>query len=399
MTDHEMKDGWPLVAASLVGVTFGLAAIPFYTLGLFAPPLRAAFGWSQGEVMATLSVMTLCSIAGAPVVGLMVNRWGARRVAIPSLGAFGLGLMALAASDESLPRWYATWALLSLGGAGTLPVTWTRAITARFARRRGLALGIALMGTGLFGFVGKPLTGLLIDRFGWRGAFVGVGLLPIALGVPVALALFRDGPMVRREVAVRWTAQLREWRLWLLAAALLPISFALAGPIPNMEAILRGDGLNEGAIRAVTPFIGLATLVGRLVGGWLLDLVWAPGLAFAILCLPAGALVLLGSGNVGPGGALAAVVLIGLAIGIEYDVVAFLVSRYFPGHAYAPLYGIAYTAFLVGAGFAPALFGRAFDLSGSFAPVLRGSAVALLIGAGALLLLGPYRLSKADEAV
>lgn len=269
----EFARGWPVVVASLMGIMLGLAAIPFYTLGLFAPSLRAAFGWTQGEVMAALSVMTLASIVGAPIAGLLANRYGARPVAIGSLLLFGAGFMALGASDGSLTRWYACWAVLSLGGAGTLPVTWTRAITTRFACRRGLALGLALMGTGLFGFFGKPLTGALIARLGWQGGFVALGALPILIATPVALALFREGSAIDDEAGGRapWGPNLRAWRLWLLVAALLPISFALAGPIPNMEAILRSDGLAEASIRGVTPFIGLATLVGRVAGGWLLD--------------------------------------------------------------------------------------------------------------------------------
>lgn len=392
-SDSEFARGWPVVVAALTGVMLGLAAIPFYTLGLFAPPLRAAFGWSQGDVMAALSVMTLASIVGAPIAGLLANRYGARPIAIGSLLLFGAGFMALGASDGSLTRWYICWALLSLGGAGTLPVTWTRAITTRFDRRRGLALGLALMGTGLFGFFGKPLTGAFIARLGWPGAFVALGALPIVIAAPVALALFREGAPAGAPLGVvprapaPWTAHLGAWRLWLLVAALLPISFALAGPIPNMEAILRADGLAEASIRGVTPFIGLSALVGRVAGGWLLDRFWAPGVACAILCLPAIALTLLAAGTITPGAALLAIVLIGLAIGVEYDVVAFLVARYFPAAAYAPLYGIAYTAFLAGAGFAPTLFGRAFDRAGSFASILHGSTIGLLAGAGALLLM------------
>ena len=389
---NEWREGWPVVLASLGGITMGLAPIPFYTLGLFAPELRHAFGWSQGEIMAALSVLTVASIVAAPVVGLLVNRVGARPVAIASLLLFGVGLMLPALSNGSLGRWYASWALLSLLGAGTLPITWTRAITASFRRRRGLALGLALMGTGLFGFFGKPLTAALIAGVGWRGAWVGLGLLPIVVAAPLAWALFRAPvPAASPRTQASGAVGLRDWRLWLIALALLPISFALAGPIPNMEAILRADGLADSSIRAITPFIGLAALVGRLAGGGLMDRYWAPGVAFLLLCLPAAALLLLAHGTIGSSGALVAALLIGLAIGVEYDVVAFLVARYFPERSYAPLYAITYTAFLLGAGFAPMIFGWSFDRVGSFSPMLTGAATGLLAGAGLLLGLGPYR--------
>lgn len=400
---QEWARGWPIVLASLLGMTCGLAPIPFYTLGLFAPALRHDFGWTQGEIMGALSVVNLVTLALAPLVGLLVNRVGARPIAVTSLFLFGLGLMLLALSNGSLSRWYASWAVLALAGAGTLPITWTRAITASFRARRGTALGVALMGTGLFGFFGKPLTSALIARFGWREAWIGLALLPILIAGPAALALFRaphsgSTAAASGEQRRRPGAALREWRLWLILLALLPISFALAGPIPNMEAILRSDGMAEPAIRSITPLIGLAALIGRLAGGRLLDHFWAPGVVFAILCLPVAALLLLAHGPIGSGGALVAVTLVGFAIGVEYDAVAFLIGRYFPERSFAPLYGLAYMAFLLGAGFAPMLMGWSFDRSGSFAPVLTAAAIGLGIGAALLLLLGASPLPEPDAA-
>jgi MFS family permease len=87
------------------------------------------------------------------------------------LGAVGVASLALAQS----PAW--SWWLLmffaALLGSGTLPTVWTRMVNVLFVRRRGLALGLVLSGSGLFALFGAPLAQYLIELFGWRGAWLG----------------------------------------------------------------------------------------------------------------------------------------------------------------------------------------------------------------------------------
>jgi predicted MFS family arabinose efflux permease len=305
--------------------------------------------------------------------------------------------MTFALGNGSLTLYYASWALLAVVGCGTLPMTWTRAINRRFEKRRGMALGIALMGTGLFGFFSKPLTHTLIGSFGWRGAYLGLGLLPIVIGLPIALAWFHEpaGRTVKTAAAplegMTLAAALKSWRFWLLGAALLPISFGITGPLPNMENILKNDGFSGAGITDLTSLIGLSAIAGRLAGGFLLDLFWAPAVAAVILCTPLISLWLLIQPVLTTFEAAAAICLIGFAVGVEYDIIAYLVSRYFGMRAYTTIYSILYMCFGVGSGFAPFIFGWSFDRSHSYTPILETAAVLLLLSVLSLLTLGRYR--------
>ena len=80
-----------------------------------------------------------------------------------------------------------------------------------------------------------------------------------------------------------------------------------------------------------------------------------------------------------------------MAAGMEYDLLAYLVSRYFGIRAYAGIYGALYAFFALGAGFGPAVFGRAFEATGSYNIALTWSMWAFIFCSLALLLLGPYR--------
>jgi predicted MFS family arabinose efflux permease len=83
-------------------------------------------------------------------------------------------------------------------------------------------------------------------------------------------------------------------------------------------------------------------------------------------------------------------VIAGLAAGAEFDLMSFLVSRYFGAGRYGVVYSNLYAAFKIAAGVAAPLYGRAFDVAGTYSGILYVAAGAILVGSGLVLLLGPY---------
>ncbi|MBC2669892.1 MFS transporter [Novosphingobium piscinae] len=403
--EGEFRRGWPIVLSALLGIGCGLAAVPFYTLGVFAPHLAREFGWSMGQIMGALTITTLALVVAGPIAGALCDRHGTRPVALVSLTLFGLSYLSLALLGGSLVQYYLTFLVIAFVGVGTLPITFTRTVNRWFERNRGLALGLAMMGTGLFGIVCKPVLAAVIAAHGWRAGFLALGALPLVVALPACFALFREpgraaGAGGAAEVLPGLTRAeaLRSWRFWLIAVVLLPISFALAGTVPNLEGILTDRGFTPATIVRLTPLIGLASIIGRLVGGWLLDRFWAPAVAFVILGMPAVSCVLLSAGGLQPGTGALAIVLIGFALGIEYDIVAYLTARYFGMRAYAAIYSLLYTCFAVGAGFAPLVFGMIRDRAQDYAPALLLAAVMLPVCSAAFLLLGRYPVAGTRQS-
>lgn len=399
----EFRTGWPIVLAAFLGIGLGLSPLPFYTAGVFAPHLAAQFGWKIGDIFTSLLITTLMVVWAGPLAGVLAVRFGVRRVALISTALFGFAFMLPALSNGSLMLFYACWAVIAIVGAGTLPITWTRGVNDRFDARKGLALGLSLMGTGLFGIVCKPYLAWVIGAFGWRAGYVALGLLPLLIALPAGFFLFRDidasdddstaAPVTGMTLA----ETLRDWRFWLIAAAIVPISFSLAGPVPNLENILKNSGMTPGRMLELTPLVGLTALLGRLVGGWLLDRFWAPAVGFVILGAPALSCFILSSAALSFGQAAAAILLIGFALGVEYDLIAYLVARYFGLKSYTAIYGILYVCFALGSGTAPLVFGRDFDAHGNYHLALLFSAGALVAAAAALLALGRYRFASSDS--
>ena len=394
----EFQRGWRIVLCSLIGISLGLSPMPIYTIGVFAPHLVAEFGWSISQIMGGITVTTISLLAAGPLAGWLSGRFGVRRVVLVSQALFALSFMGLAFSTGSLALFYANWALITLTGAGTLPITFTNAVSRWFELRRGLALGFAMMGTGLFGILCKPLLAWMIPEFGWRGAYIGLGLLPLLIALPVSFLFLADnapepaeGAAPVRPGGLTLGQALRDWRYWLLLLAVLPISVVLSGPVPNMENMLGSAGIMAGTIVALTPLIGLSALLGRVIGGWLIDKFWAPAIGFAILSLPAASCLIFAGGDLTPLSAGAAIFLIGFALGIEYDLMAYFVSRYFGMRAYGAIYSLLYVFFAVGAGIGPLVLGADFDANGNYHNSMLIGAAVLVISAASFLLLGRYR--------
>lgn len=402
----EFRTGWPVVLASMLGIGLGLSPVPFYTIGMLAPELAREFGWAFGDIMAGLPIMTFAVLLASPAVGFLADRVGVRPIALISVILFGFSFMAFAANPGDIRFFYANWAIMAVLGAGTLPITWTRAVNNRFEDRKGFALGLSLLGTGVFGFLVKPFTAFMIDAYGWRAAYMAVGALPLVLALPVAYFAFHDvgdrhqSAADRRESdsvraaatpGLTFSETLKNWRFWVLSIAFVPISFGVGGPIPNMENIVKTAGFSGPDIVSLVSLIGLSVIAGRVVGGWLIDRFWAPGIAFLMICAPALACWMFAHGDLTYATAAGSIILIGFAAGVEYDLMAFLVARYFGLKSYGAIYGSLYGFFALGAGIGPVVFGRAFDADGNYDSPLMLSAGLLVLGAVLLLLLGRYR--------
>jgi MFS family permease len=399
----DSRKGWPVVFAAMIGVALGMSPIPFYTIGMLAPQLSAEFGWSFTELMASISVQSIVVMVASPLAGIAIDRFGARVVGLASLPVFGLSYMSLALSNGSILMYYSQWVVMSLFGLGTLSATWTRVVTQWFDKWRGIALGVASCGTGITGFLVKPFMAQMIEAYGWRSAVVVVGLLPIVVGVPIVALMFR-GPSVdaqdavtskdsaapAKETGLTLKDALGRRHLPIMAVAFLLIAVALTAPTPNLENILGTRGFTLTEIGEITAAFGLAVIAGRLIGGWLLDRFWAPVCAVIIMAFPAAGCWLLTLDSLSHLSATLAVISLGFGAGFEFDLLAYLVSRYFGSRSYGAIYASLYSVIALAGAIGPVAFGSAFDIAGNYTMALRIASLSLLIGAVMTLSLGRY---------
>jgi len=413
MSDYkEFKFGWPVVLSSALGIGLGMSPLPFYTIGVFVGPFMEEFGWRVDQIMLALSIFSLTALFTSPLIGYLTDRIGVRKMVLISVVTFSFSFMAFALNNGSTYLYWGLWILLAIFGSGTLPITWTKAVNKWFYRKRGLALGLSLLGTGLFGAFAKIYASYFIENYNWQTAYVALALLPLLITLPLALFFFRDtdDPKVQDKVRqmkeelpylndVAITSEpghtikeaLSDHRFWILALSFIPISIAIGGPIPNLEKILDTKGFSAVDAVYIASLIGASVVVGRLVGGYLLDKLWAPGVSFVIFMIPIIACYIFMQDDLSLYMAMAGVCILGIAAGVEYDLMAFLVSKYFGMKNYSGIYGALYGFFAIGAGFGPYIYAKSFTITGSYTTIFFYAIFAFIIGAVPLLFLGKYQ--------
>ena len=407
MQTSEFRTGWPLVLCGVLAVAIAPPTILFHSLGVFAPALITQFGWQMAQLQGGLAAMSIAMLVGGPLVGMIADRYGVRRVALASMPLLGLTVMAFSLMSGAIIQFYLLCVAVALFGAGVTPIIWTRAVNRHFNVRRGLALGLTLSGTGLFALTAKPSLAAITHNHGWRMAYLALGAIPMLLLPIVAFGLRRGAqsptsgdraaslphaPTIAANSAsgLSISQVLRHWRFWVLFLSFMLAAFATAGPIPNLERIIIQQGSDMAHAVAVTSLIGGSIVVGRLGGGWLFDRFWAPAIGAVMLLLPAISGIVLARHAISLHSALLAVIFLGIGAGAEWDLLAYLVSRYIGMRRYGSVYGFLFAAFVVVGGTAPAAYGAVFDRTGSYGPGLLAGSAGLIIAACALLFLGRY---------
>jgi MFS family permease len=388
-----------VLVAACAGVAFSIAAIPPFVLSVFAGPMTREFGWTLQQFQWATFAVPLGVLIAAPVGGWLLDRYGPRRVALVGLAAFGASVAGLALSTAEPWTFYLAMLVLSLAAAGVLPTTWTRIINGSFDRQRGVALGITLSGSGIFATFGPSLAQFVIDLAGWRVAWLVLAALPVCVALPLVAAFIRSPQAtVRGEVSatqgVTLASAIGSQRFWVMIASFGAVSFCLGGFNANLVPVLMAEGLGAAQAATLAGTLGLAMITGRIVAGLLVDRFWSPGVAAVAFSLPLlGAALLMGEG-LSTGALMLCVALMGFAAGAEYDVLAFMTSRFFGLAHYGKIYATMLVPISIATSAGAVAFGRIRDASGSFEaawPVVLG-----VCGIGAALQLALGRPQVAE---
>jgi MFS family permease len=403
--NHAKFLGWRVLAACVVGLACGMATAVVSTFGVFVGPLREAFGWSQSEAFAALLVITLTSAPLAPVVGGIVDRFGARRVVLLAFACEALIFASFFWQGASIWSFYARFVAFALFALATTHVAFARVITLWFDRRRGLALGIALSGVGIGGFLWPLFAQAMIEQHGWRNAYLLLAAAVAVIAMPTIALLLRDSPesvgqradgdpAPERTIGAPVAAPslpgltlaeaLRTRAYWMVLVTFFLVGLAVQSVMLHLVPLLGARGLSPMLAALAQSMLFLAVTSGRLVTGWLMDRFFAPRVALAFLLAALCGVALLASGAAGTTAFIAAM-LVGLAVGAEVDVIAYVTSRYFGPLSFSRIYGTFYGTYSLSGGIGPLLTAETVDRTGDYQFAL-GMNAALLV-AGCLLLL------------
>ena len=361
--------GWRTSLGAMVCLAAGPGVLLAMAFGTFAPHLRTAFGWSVAEVSSGITILSIMLIVVSLLSGVLVDRFGPRRMILPSVPLFGLGFAAMALMDGSLWQFRLAFVILPLLGIGLWPGAWVRATSSWFDRRLGMAVAVTTLGIGLGAALVPLAANTIMETRGWRAAYAGLGLGSILIVWPVAFFFVRDGA---RTAGARTATRLadiaplfRGRALWLLMATFVCLGAFSTTTLANLVSVLEAKGLSPHAAVGAQAVLGLSTIGGRLLCGWLLDR-WSIRIVGTGLALPAALALLIISLSASGTTALICAPFLGLLIGGELDVLGFAVKRYFGLAHYGMLYGLIFAMFNVGSATGAMAMGAAYARTGQY---------------------------------
>jgi predicted MFS family arabinose efflux permease len=396
----EWRSSWRLVVAAAAGTM--MVNLYVGTLGVLMPVLSSRFGWSRAQLSASVMIVCTGLLLLGPIAGMIIDRFGPRRVALTGTLLYCGALTLVALAGPQIWTWYIAWSLVAIANPLVNNLTWTTAITRAFALQRGLALSAGLSGVGIANFISPPLAIWSLSAFGWRGSYFTLALVGLMLVLPATLLLFvtpeNSGSLEAPPVSdlcvdgpgaeLRLSELLRNSQFWRLAACMVMVSAGIGTLVVHFQPIMRDAGLTAARAAGFAALLGPAAIAGRLAGGYMLDHLPLRPVAATAFALPALAAAMLLHYDASARFSVVCAIAIGLSLGIEGDVVAYLTANYFGLRFYTRSYGLLFGLFAFGAGFAPVLAGAVFDGSGSYDGMLKLLLVALLASAMIMITLG-----------
>ena len=386
--------GWWIVLATNIICMLGFGTW-LYAFGTFFEPMTVEFGWSRAQTSGAASFRSVEGGIAGPIVGWLVDKFGARNVIRGGAIISGLGFMAMATVNSLLGFYLIYGILISIGMSAMLYIPAFVVIARWFSRRLTFAVAMLAMGAGIGGFICTPLVAILISNFGWRAAFLFLGIiiwivvLPLSFVVhnnPEDIGLSRDNEPVEEPVAESVPTRLgnradrlevlvqpdctlkgafRTHTFWILAATFFFQSMAHNVIFVHGVISLTDKGIGYEKAAFVIGLLTLVSLIGRIVLGFLGDFMDKRYLiSLAYVMLGAGVLVLANSNSMLE--VYIFIALFGIGFGATVPLMAAMRAEYF-GRAYlGRIQGFMSPIVMLAGAIGPVTAGYLFDTTGSY---------------------------------
>lgn len=372
----------------------GLSAMTTFVVPAFAQ--ATGVGLPEG-ILLFVTIPLLLGPLALPVAGRWVDRWGARRVAIPSAVVYAVLTALVPLCGFSVPLLGVVLVLAAVFGFMTTLSVVFKVVSTWLPQHRGI--GFALIGvvSSLASAVFSPLFQWLINGLGWDGTYFLMAAVIALVGIPSAAFLISEPRAPHMAVPARTAPgkalpglpgiSLRRavsTRTWIFIALFL--AFAAAGPMAvrqNAVGFFGERGLSAAMVSVSLSALFIASIVGLLLGGLILDRTDRPWVVVPIMAaVPAG--LVIASVNQGSTPLLfVAMILLGFATGAESALGPYLIARYFGLASFAQLQGLTLALSTLSLGLSPFLISAGETATGSYTvPVI---ALTVLTATGVVL--------------
>jgi sugar phosphate permease len=392
MESAKLSKGQLQVAATGFLSLFSLVGIMFYGLPFFYDFWVKEFEWTRqtvtsGNFVAKIIIGPLFGF----IAGWVIDRFGPRRLMLAGIVMGGIALIGLSMMT-SLWQFYLFYMFNALGYMCGGPLPNQVLISRWFDKGRGKAMGIVYLGIGVGGMLVPQIARWLNVQFGWHQALMILGFIMIAIAFPMAWFVKEnpDGAAQqdkKEEPKIPFAQILKSKAFYLLAIGSMCSIGAVAGTSQNLKLFFSLDlkYTQEHAANVLSIVLG-ASIIGRLVMGWLADRMAKKYVMILIYSLVALAIPLLYFAD-NTGVVYLFAFIFGVALGGDYMIIPLMAAELFGVKVMGRVMGLVITVDGLAEAFAPMLAARLHDISGSYANGFAALIILAVIGTIAVSML------------
>jgi sugar phosphate permease len=371
METAKLTTGQFKVAATGFLSLFSLVGIMFYGLPFFYDFWVKDFGWSRATVTSGNAFGKIIVCLFGFFAGWVIDRFGPRRLMLSGILMGGIALIGLS-TVTSLWQFYLFYILSALGYmcGGPLP---NQVLTSRwFNKSRGKAMGFAYLGIGIGGMLVPQIAKWLNVEFGWHQALMILGILMIAIAFPMAWVVKENPESISHETKqetpkIPLSSILKKRPFYLLVIGSMCSIGAVSGTSQNLKLFFSLDlKYSQSQAANVISLVLFASIIGRLLMGWLADRLQKKYVMMLIYTLVAVAIPLLYFAS-SPGVIYLFAFIFGIGLGGDYMVIPLMAAELFGVRVMGRIMGLVLTADGLAEALAPMLVGWLRDRSGSYA--------------------------------
>jgi sugar phosphate permease len=371
MGNGKLSSGQFKVLATGFLSLFSLVGIMFYGLPFFYDFWFKEFGWSRATITSGNAFAKIVVGLFGFFAGWLIDRYGPRRLMLSGILMGGIALIGLS-TVTALWQFYLFYVFNAMGYmcGGPLP---NQVLTARwFNKSRGKAMGFAYLGIGIGGMLVPQIAKWLNIHFGWHQALMILGILMIAIAFPMAWIVKENPDALPRqtdqnEPKIPLKSMLKSRPFYLLMIGSMCSIGAVSGTSQNLKLFFSLDlKYSQSEAANVISLVLLASIIGRLLMGWLADKFPKKYVMILISTFVAGAIPLLYLAS-SPGIIYLFAFIFGIGLGGDYMIIPLMAAELFGIKVMGRIMGLVLTADGISEALSPMLVGWLRDRSGSYA--------------------------------
>jgi len=343
---------------------FALVGFAYYGLPFFFDFITKEYGWSRtvvtsGNAMGKLLVGPLFGF----IAGWLIDKYGPRRLMMAGILMMGIALIGLSFAD-SLGLFYLFYIFNALGYVCGGPLPCQVLISSRFDKNRGKAMGIAYLGIGTGGAMVPLIAAALERNYGWHISLAALGVIAVVIAFPMVYFLrgssSKGSQTIKSESAVPIKKILTNRNFYLLGIGSMCAIGAVGGINQHLKLYLRDLNFTQSQAAHVISLVLLSSLAGRVLMGWLADLIRRKYVMILIYMIVASAIPLLLIPDF-PGRIYIFAVIFGIGLGGDYMIIPLMAGDLFGVGALGRTMGIILIADGIAESLFPMLLGALYN--------------------------------------